>query len=496
MFSIAPGQSLAMMVDLYELTMAQGYWKEKMEQTEAVFHLSFRKKPFGGNYAIAAGLASVISFLDNFQFSNEDIFYLKSLKSAHNTPLFIPEFLEYLKKIIFTCDVDALPEGQVVFPYEPLLRVKGPIIQCQLLESALLTLINFPTLIATKAARISLAAQGDEVIEFGLRRAQGIDGAMTATRASFIGGCTSTSNTLAGKWLNIPVRGTHAHSWVMAFDTELASFKAYADAMPEHSLFLVDTYNTLQGVRHAIEVGKSLRKIGKRLLGIRLDSGDISYLSIESRKLLDDAGFADAEIVASNELDEYLIADLKQQGAKVSVWGVGTNLVTGHPQSALDGVYKLSAIRKEGEEEWRYRLKLSESMSKISDPGILQVRRYFTKEEGNIADAICDISSDFSKGCMIIDPLDPTRKRMLANDLEIEELLLPIFREGKCIYQIPSLQESQSFCKQKLSHFDRTIKRFHNPHRYPVGMEITLYEKKLELIDQIRKRSRESSFND
>jgi nicotinate phosphoribosyltransferase len=381
-------------------------------------------------------------------------------------------------------------EGQVVFPYEPLIRVQGPIIQCQLIESALLTLINFPTLVATKAARICLAAQGDEVIEFGLRRAQGIDGAMTATRASFIGGCASTSNTLAAKWLGIPVRGTHAHSWVMAFDNEMSSFKAYARAMPDNSLFLVDTYNSLQGVKNAIEVGKWLREQGKQFLGIRLDSGDIAYLSIESRKLLDAAGFKDAHIIASNELDEYLIADLKQQGAKVSIWGVGTKLVTGNPQSAIDGVYKLSALRKKGNKEWRYCLKTSESMSKISDPGILQVRRYFTKDRGNIADAIYDVTRDLFAGCTIIDPLDRTRKRTLESTWEVEELLVPVMREGKCVYTIPSLIESQMFCKQALTRFDRTIKRFYNPHIYPVGMEMNLYEEKLRLIDQVREQSK------
>lgn len=465
MFSITSGQSLALMTDLYELTMAQGYWKEKMDQDEAVFHLFFRKKPFNGSYAIASGLAGVVSFLQNFSFSQEDIFYLRSLKTVYQTPLFEEDFLSYLRTITFTCSLDALPEGQVVFPYEPILRVQGPIVQCQLLESALLTLVNFSTLIATKAARICQAAQGDEVIEFGLRRAQGIDGAMTATRASYLGGCRATSNTMAGKWLGIPVKGTHAHSWVMAFDDESEAFAAYARAMPDNAFFLVDTYHTLQGVQHAITASK---KMGNKLLGIRLDSGDIAYLSKESRKLLDKAGFSEAKIIASNELDEYLIAELKAKGAQVDIWGVGTKLVTGYPQSAIDGVYKLSARRKKGEREWRSCYKISDDLGKRSYSGILQIRRYYTKEK-SCCDVLYDVRKGFIPGKTLLDPFLQQDCHPVLGEKSVE-LLVPIFQEGALVYDLPSLQESQEFCRNQLASFAPSITAIDDPHHYSVSM--------------------------
>ncbi|MBI3901125.1 MAG: nicotinate phosphoribosyltransferase, partial [Chlamydiia bacterium] len=380
-------------------------------------------------------------------------------------------------------------EGEVIFPYEPLIRVEGPLIQAQLLETPLLTLTNFATLIATKAARVSLAAKGDPVFEFGLRRAQGIDGGMTATRSSYIGGCSATSNTLAGKLLNIPVGGTHAHSWVMSFDSELDSFKAYARALPNNCVFLVDTYDSLAGVKNAIEAARILKREGKKFLGIRLDSGDLNYLSNESRRLLDEAGFSEAKIYASNALNETLIADLKQQGAKIAVWGVGTHLVTGYDQPALDGVYKLSAFRRKKGEAWKYKLKLSERLSKISDPGILQVRRYTQAPFGYVADAIFDIQME-AQGPIgrIVDPFDPTRMRTIGASMEGRDLLVPIFREGTSVYHKPSLQEIQRYCQQELLCFDQGIKRVYNPHLYPVGMEERLYTLKLRLIEQIREK--------
>ncbi len=283
-------------------------------------------------------------------------------------------FLDYLRDLKFACDVDAVPEGTPVFPYEPLVRVKGPILQAQIIETLLLTIINFQTLIATKAARVNIAARGEDVLEFGARRAQGVDGALTASRAAYIGGCAATSNVMAGKVWNIPVKGTHAHSWVMLFEDELEAFQTYARTMPNNCVFLVDTYDTLAGVRHAVEVGKWLRENGHKLLGVRLDSGDLATLSIGARQILDEAGFEDAAIVASNDLDEYLIRSLKEQGAKISVWGVGTRLATAYDQPALGGVYKLSAVLENG--KWQPRLKLSEQTVKISNPGILQVRRF------------------------------------------------------------------------------------------------------------------------
>src|SRR5688572_20045473 len=281
--------SLALLTDLYELTMAHGYWKAGVDAKEAVFHLFFRQNPFGSGFSIACGLGYVIDFLKDFRFDEGDTRYLSGLTGNDGRPIFEPEFLSTLRALEITCDIDAIPEGTVVFPHEPLLRVRGPIGQCQLLETALLNLINFQTLIATKAARICISARGDPVLEFGLRRAQGVDGGLAASRAAYIGGCAGTSNVLAGKIFGIPVRGTHAHSWVMSFDTEIEAFRAYADAMPNNCVFLVDTYDTLTGVQHAIEMGKWLRKRGHKLTGVRLDSGDLAWLSIEARRMLDAA---------------------------------------------------------------------------------------------------------------------------------------------------------------------------------------------------------------
>ena len=467
--------------------MAYAYWKSQMLENEAVFHLFFRKSPFQGGFTVAAGLENIIDYVQRWRFEISDLDYLASLRTENGNVLFEEVFLTYLQEMRFTCDIDAMQEGDIVFPYEPIIRVQGPIIQAQLLETPLLTLTNFPTLIATKAARICLAAGDDPVLEFGLRRAQGIDGAMTASRSSYIGGCFGTSNTLAGKLLNIPVRGTHAHSWVMAFESEFSSFQAYAEALPDNCVFLVDTYDTLQGVKNAIEVGYWLKKRGKKLLGIRLDSGDLHYLSVESRKLLDAAGFQDAQIYASNALNETLIADLKQQGAKIAVWGVGTHLVTGSGQPALDGVYKLSAFRKGAHEPWGYKLKLSEKLTKISDPGILQVRRFSTPEMGYLADALFDAPKGFPEDARIIDPFDQTRTRVLSSTMESRDLLQPIFRSGVCVYQTPTLSDSQAHCKKELSLFDKSIKRLWNPHLYPVGMEESLYKLKMHLINQARK---------
>lgn len=475
--------SIALLTDLYQLTMSYGYWKKGIAHKESVFHLFFRKTPFKGGFTITAGLEYVIDFLENFRFDASDLAYLDTLRDSKGLPLFEPAFFDYLAKLRFNCDVDAVPEGSVVFPYEPLLRIQGPLILCQLLESPLLNLINFSSLIATKAARMCIAAKDEPVLEFGLRRAQGIDGALTASRSAFIGGCDSTSNLLAGKIFGIPVKGTHSHSWVMAFDEELEAFKAFAECFPNNCVFLVDTYDTIEGIKKAIEVGKWLRSQGKKLIGIRLDSGDLAYLSIRARDLLDADGFQDAVIVASNELDEILISELKHQGAKISVWGVGTSLVTAKDQPALDGVYKLSALRSEGE-AWQYKLKLSEQMLKISNPGILQVRRYYSNK-GNIADAIYDIHSDVSNGCTIIDPLDPTRKKKL-NSLESYDLLQPIYRKGIRVYDLPSIGDIKKRTKQELDGFQVGIKRFLNPHQYVVGMEISLYDLKVKLIQKVR----------
>lgn len=313
--------SLALLADFYQLTMAYAYWKSGKAEQEAVFNLFFRKHPFQSGFTIAAGLEYVIDFCNNFTFNEDDLSYLGNMKNSDGSPVFVSDFLEYLKEMKFSCDIDAVEEGTVVFPHTPMIRVKGPLIQCQLLETALLNIINFQTLIATKAARVVLAAKGDSVLEFGLRRAQGIDGALAASRASYIGGCSATSNVMAGKLFGIPVSGTHAHSWIMSFDTELEAFKAYADAFPEKCIFLVDTYDTVNGIRNAIEVGKILREKGKEMLGIRIDSGDLAYFSNIAREMLDEAGFPEAKVVASNDLDEHIITSLKIQEASISVWG-------------------------------------------------------------------------------------------------------------------------------------------------------------------------------
>lgn len=477
-------QSLALLTDFYQMTMIYGYWKAGLSKKESVFQLFFRKTPFKGGFTVAAGLESVIHFLEKFKFDSSDLDYLATLKGPDDNPYFDEAFLNYLSTLRFTGQIDAVPEGTVIFPYEPLVRVQGPLIECQLLESPLLNLINFPTLVATKAARICLAAKGDSVIEFGLRRAQGIDGSLTASRASYIGGCDSTSNLLAGKLYGIPVKGTHAHSWVMVFDDELEAFQTYAEILPNNCVFLVDTYDTIEGVKRAIQVGQWLKQHGKKLLGIRLDSGDLADLSIRSRALLNEAGFSDAVIVASNELDETIISELKRQGAQINVWGVGTNLVTAKDQPALDGVYKLSAIRDPGK-EWKYKLKLSEQMLKVSNPGILQVKRFYSSGT-NVADVIYDANIPWEGDCSSVDPLDPTHVRVIKKGVPSKDLLQPIFRNGECIYQLPSLHDIRQHTQQELNRFPVGIKRFLNPHVYAVGMEKKLYDLKIDLIKKIR----------
>jgi nicotinate phosphoribosyltransferase len=471
---------LALLTDLYQLTMAYGYWKSGAHAKEAVFNLFFRQHPFAGGFTVACGLHAAMAAVAGFRFAPTDLAYLAQLTGANGQPLFEPAFLDYLGQLRLECDVDAIPEGTVVFPHEPLARVRGPILQGQLLETLLLNQFNFPTLIATKAARICLAARGEPVLEFGLRRAQGTDGALTASRAAYVGGCAATSNVLAGKRFGIPVRGTHAHSWVMSFEDELAAFAAYAKAMPNNCVFLVDTYDTLAGVRHAVAAGQWLRQHGHQLLGIRLDSGDLAYLSTEARKLLDAAGFAHAVIIASNDLDEHLIASLKAQGATINVWGVGTRLVTGYDQPALGGVYKLTAVRRPGE-PWNYKLKLSEQAVKTSTPGILQVRRFCAGGQF-LADAIYDAECGPPAEFTMVDPLDATRRKRIPADTAYEDLLAPVFRAGRLVYQAPALAEVRERAQQQLARFHAGVKRFTNPHQYPVGLELGLHELKTRLI--------------
>lgn len=476
-----PTMSLSLLTDLYQLTMAYGYWKSDAADHEAVFHLFFRRNPFGGGYALSCGQEPALEYVEKLHFDAEDVAYLATLTGAGGSALFEPAFLDALSQLKLEVDIDAMPEGTIAFPHEPILRVRGPLMHCQLLETALLNQVNFQSLIATKASRVCTAAGAEPVLEFGLRRAQGIDGGLAATRASYVGGCAATSNVLAGKLFGIPVRGTHAHSWVMSFDSEREAFETYARAMPNNCVFLVDTYNTLEGVRQAIEVGRELRARGHELLGIRLDSGDLAWLSQEARKLLDEAGFERAGIVASNDLDERLIKSLKEQRAKVASWGVGTKLVTAYDQPALGGVYKLAALKKPGG-EWQHKIKLSEQSIKISTPGIHQVLR-FSAGGSFVADALIDELARPAPGELrIVDPNDANRQKRLAAELSREELLQPVVRKGVRVGGRQTLEQARERAQQQLRGFHDGIKRFDNPHAYPVGLEFGLFQRKNDLV--------------
>ncbi|SDD46160.1 nicotinate phosphoribosyltransferase [Algoriphagus faecimaris] len=479
--------SLTLLTDFYQLTMAYAYWKSGKGEQEAIFNLFFRKHPFQGGFTLTAGLDYVIDYLDNFKFKKEDLQYLGEMKAKDGSAVFEEGFLDYLDNLQFSCDIEAIEEGTVVFPNMPLIRVKGPLIQCQLLETPLLNIINFQTLIATKAARVNLAAKGAPVLEFGLRRAQGIDGALAASRASFIGGCSSTSNVMAGKLFGIPVSGTHAHSWIMSFETELEAFEAYADAFPDQCIFLVDTYDTINGIKNAIKVGLVLRAKGKEMMGIRIDSGDLTYFSNKARQMLDEAGFPDAKIVASNDLDEHLISSLNTQEASIDIWGVGTKLVTAFDQPALGAVYKLSAIKDETG-EWVPKIKLSQQSLKINIPGAHRVRRYSSNGKA-VADMIYLENQEINpRGTVIIDPSDPTRrKRIMPAFYQEEELLIPIFKGGKVIYKSPSLLDIKERAKCQLAAFDSSHKRLVNPHLYPVGLEENLHHLRMELVLKAKK---------
>jgi nicotinate phosphoribosyltransferase len=484
---MTPDGSLALLTDLYQLTMAYGHWRLGRRH-EAVFHMSFRKAPFRGGYAVACGLGPFVEWLRGLRFTDDDVAYLGTLTGADGKALFEPAFLGYLRGLEFALDVDAVPEGTVVFPHEPLVRVTGPLLQCQLIETALLNVVNFQTLVATKAARVCHAAQGESVLEFGLRRAQGMDGALAASRAAYVGGAASTSNVLAGKRYGIPVRGTHAHSWVMSFDTEPEAFRAYAQALPNNCVFLVDTYDTLEGVRHAVEVGRELRAAGHELQGVRLDSGDLAYLSIEARRILDEGGFPRAQIVASNDLDEHLIESLKQQGARITVWGVGTKLATAYDQPALGGVYKLSAIREPGG-EWRSRVKLSEQPVKVSVPGVLGVRRFST-DGRHRCDVIYDLDAPPASGSVFVDPMDVLRRTRVPAGAAHEELLVPVMRAGRLVYDAPPLAETRARTLRQLASFHEGTKRFVNPHEYPVGLEESLADRRAKLVLDARKATK------
>jgi nicotinate phosphoribosyltransferase len=473
--------SLALLTDFYELTMACAAWKSGAGRREAAFTLSFRTHPFQGGFTVAAGLADAVDLAEHLAFDADDLAFLGAQRGADDRPLFEAGFLEALARLEVDVDVDAVPEGTVVFPHEPVVRVEGPVIPAMLLESALLAVVNFQTLVATKAARVALAARGEPVLEFGMRRAHGIDGGLSAARAAYVGGCAATSNTLAARLHGIPARGTHAHSWVMLHDDELEAFLAYARALPGNCIFLVDTYDTLEGVRRAVEAGRWLRARGHELVGVRLDSGDLAWLSIEARRLLDEAGFPQAVIVGSNELDERLVESLKVQGARITVWGVGTRLVTGADDGALGGVYKLGAVRDGPGTPWRPRVKVSEAAAKTTVPGRLRVRR-FEGPAGFLADAIYDEDLGLGDGAVIVDPADPTRRRALPAGQAGEELLVPVMRGGRRAWTPPPLAESRARTLAQLSRFHAGVKRFVNPHLFPVGLEQRLAEVRTGLV--------------
>lgn len=464
-----------MMTDLYQLTMMYGYFKHGMAGNEGVFDVFFRPKS-NITYAIAAGLQSVIDYINNLHFGPEDLAYLRSLD------LFDEPFLAYLSELRFTGEIYAVPEGTVVFPYEPLVRVRAPILQAQLIETALLTFVNHQTLIATKASRVCYAAGGGAVLEFGLRRAQGADAGIYGARAAVIGGCSSTSNVLAGEMFGIGVSGTHAHSWVMSFPDELSAFRAYADTFPKACLLLVDTYDTLRsGVPNAITVFRELRERGYEPMGIRLDSGDLAYLSKRARVMLDEAGFPQAKICASSDLDENVIRDLKMQGCRIDTWGVGTRLITSEDNPALGGVYKMAAEVVDG--RMVPKIKLSDNPAKVTNPGYKKLFRLYGPDGMAIADLIAleEETLDETKPLRIFDP-EHSYKNMLVERFTARELLVPVFREGRQVYTSPSVAEIRAYARRELDTMWDEYRRLMQPHIYKVDLSDRLYDLKKRLI--------------
>ena len=472
--------NLSLLTDLYELTMMQGYYKSKNNKT-VIFD---RTNPCGNGYAIAAGLEQVIDYIKNLRFSTEDIAYLKSLG------IFEDAFLEYLKDFRFSGDIYAIPEGTVVFPREPLVKVIAPIMEAQLVETAILNIINHQSLIATKTARVVHAAQGDGIMEFGLRRAQGPDAGVYGARAAMIGGCVGTSNVLAGQLFDVPVKGTHAHSWIMSFEDEYTAFKTYADMYPTACILLVDTYDTLNsGVPNAIRVFTEMREAGIELknYGIRLDSGDLAYLSKKARKMLDAAGFPDAVISASSDLDENLITSLKIQKAAITSWGVGTNLITSKDCPAFGGVYKLAAIQQP-DGTFLPKIKLSENTEKVTNPGNKTIFRIYEKETGKLkADliALADETFDPNEKLKLFDPIETWKKTTLpGGSYTMKELLVPVFQKGKCVYTSPSVMEIREYCRQDLDTLWDECRRLTNPHKVYVDLSKKLYDTKQALLQK------------
>ena len=471
-------QNCTMLCDFYQLTMGNGYYKTKYAQRTAYFDLFFRRIPDGGGYAVCAGLEQVINYIEGLRFSGEDIDFLRS------KGIFDEGFLDYLRNFRFEGDIFAIPEGTPVFPYEPLVTVRAPAIQAQLIETMLLLLTNHQSLIATKASRIVRAAQGRGVSEFGSRRAQGASGAVLGARAAYIGGCTGTACVIADELYNVPATGTMAHSWVQMFDTELEAFEEYCRIYPHSATLLVDTYNVLKsGVPNAIKAFDNvLKPMGARPVGIRLDSGDIAYLSSEARKMLDEAGYPDCKIVASNSLDEHIITDLLNQGAKIDLFGVGERLITASSEPVFGGVYKLAATEENG--VITPKIKISENVAKITNPHYKKLYRLYDKRTGKAeADLLCvhDEVIDDTKPLEIFDP-DFTWKRKTLTDFTARELQVPVFVGGKCVYRSPDIKDIRSYCAQQLGTLWESVLRFENPHKYYVDLSQKLWDIKHELL--------------
>ncbi|VAX19499.1 Nicotinate phosphoribosyltransferase [hydrothermal vent metagenome] len=456
----------ALATDYYQLTMMAGYYSAQINQRKACFDLFFRSNPFEGGYTLAVGLEDALKYLESLCFTDDDIAYLASLKQ------FDDKFLRYLKDLRFTGDVDAVLEGTVVFPQEPVLRVTAPLDQCQLIESALLNIINFQSLIATKSARVCAEAGVDNVLEFGLRRAQGQDGALTASKAAYIGGCAATSNTQAGKVYGIPVKGTHAHSWVTAFDNELTAFRKFVEIFPQNSVLLIDTFDTLtSGAPNAITAGLEMKKRGERLAGVRLDSGDLMFLSVKVREALDQAGLFETKIYCSNELDEGIIHDLKSQGARIDVYGVGTRLISAFGEPALSGVYKMAAC-EDGDGEWKMKLKKSEGLTKATLPGFKQVWRMFNEDDEMMADLIelDGKEPDFSRGVTGTHPVVEGVSKFYDGIRKTHALINPVMRSGRTVIDLPPLSDVRARAREQLKLLHPTSRRLLNPHIYKVSV--------------------------
>lgn len=478
-------ENLTLLTDLYELTMMQAYFKNKNKNETVIFDAFYRENPFGSGYAICCGIEQVVDYIKNLHFDSDDIYYLKSLN------IFDDDFIDYLKDFKFSGDIYAIPEGTVIFPREPMLKIIAPIMEAQLIETAVLNIMNHQSLIATKASRVCYAAQGDGVMEFGLRRAQGPDAGTYGARAAVIGGCVSTSNVLAGKLFNVPVSGTHAHSWIMSFEDEYTAFEEYAKLYPNACILLVDTYDTLKsGVPNAIKVFKKMKDRGIKLTkyGIRLDSGDLAYLSKEARKMLDNAGFNDAVIAASNDLDENLIESLKlQQGAEITSWGVGTYLITAKDCPSFGGVYKLAAVMKNG--DFVPKIKLSENTEKVTNPGNKKIIRVYDKVNHKIkADLIClnDEVFDENEDLILFDPKEPWKKtNMGVGTYTLRELMVPLFVKGQCVADTKPVMEIRNYCLSELDTLWNETRRLVNPHNVYVDLSQKLYDIKIQMLKEM-----------